>query len=85
MEKKYYYWLLKRIDDRLHLVYGGETEEEAQQRGLELLGAEFGIKRLPTKSLALASSYIKGNVLEDTRDLRIASRRLKHKLRRRKE
>jgi len=81
--RKYYYWLTKTIDGKLHLIWGGETEEEAQQRGLELLGAEFGIKRLPTRSQQLASSYIRGRVLEDTQDLRVATRRLKHKIKRR--
>ena len=83
MITKYYYWLVKRMDGKPYLIYGGETEEEAQQRGLEMLGTTFEIKRLPTRDQGRASSFIKGNILENTRDLRQATRRISHKLRRR--
>jgi len=77
--RRYYYWLYKEVDGKPYLIYGGETEEEAQQKGLEELGTDFRIKRLPTRNIGTASSLMKGNRLEITRDLRQASRRMRHK------
>lgn len=83
MEKvnRYHYWLVCNDPDsgKPYLIYGGQTEEEARQKGLEMLsGVDFEIKRLPTRNLQRASSLLKGNRLEQSHSLREASKRLGH-------
>lgn len=74
-----YYWLVARDENgNRYLIYGGETEEEAQQRGFEMLGTRFEIKAFPTKDQNRASSMLKGNILEETSNLKQATKRLKH-------
>lgn len=76
-----YFWLVAKDPDsgKPYLIYGGTTEDEARQKGLEMLGGiDFQIKSLPTRNLARASSLLKGNRLETTRSLKAASQRLGH-------
>ena len=74
-----FYWLVAQENGRPYLIYGGQSEEEARQKGLELLcGLNFEIKRLPTRNLQKASSLLKGNRLEETHSLKKASQRLGH-------
>lgn len=77
---RYYYWLVCQDETgKPYLIYGGESEEEARQKGLEMLnGVDFTIKRLPTRSLPHASSLLKGNRLEEYHNLRKATQRLGH-------
>ncbi len=78
---KNYYWLICADPDsgKPFLIAGGDTEEEARQKGLEMLGGiDFEIRKLPTRNLAQASSMIKGGRLEDTHSLKRASQRLGH-------
>jgi len=67
-----YYWLVAKDETgKPYLVYGGATEEEARQKGLENLnGIDFEIKPLPTRDLSSASSMLRGNRLEQTHSLR---------------
>ena len=76
-----YWWLVGKNQGKAFLIFGSDkSEEDARIHGLELLGGvDFEIKSLPTRNLALASSMLKGTILEGTRDLNIATRRLKHK------
>lgn len=75
-----YFWLVCSDEDgKPYLIYGGASEEEARNHGLEMLaGTDFNIKRLPTKNLAMASSMLKGSKLESTHSLKKASQRLGH-------
>jgi hypothetical protein len=75
-----YYWLSARDETgKPFLIYGGRSESEARERGLEVLnGADFEIKKFPTVNLSRASSMMKGNRLEKTHSLKKASRRLGH-------
>ena len=80
-DRRYYYWLLARDPEtgKSSLIYGGATESDARQKGLEMLsGIDFDIKRLQTRNLATASSMIRGKRLEQTHSLRKASERLGH-------
>ena len=52
---------------------------EYQQKGLEMLGTNFSIKKLPTRNQGRASSLLKGNILERTSNLTTATRRLRHR------
>ncbi len=75
------WWLVTRDESgKTFLVFGSNKgEEEARQKGLEMLsGLDFEIKRLPTSSLSRASSLLKGDKLERTRSLKEAGRRLGH-------
>jgi len=80
-ESQYWYWLVCADPEtgKHFLVAGGRTEDEARQKGMEVLGGvDFQIKRLPTRNLARASSLLKGNRLESTHSLKQASERLGH-------
>ena len=81
MTRRNYYWLTATEPDtgKPYLIYGGVTEEEARQKGLEVLGGlDFDIRSLPTKNLASASEMIHGRRLDETHNLREASRRIGH-------
>ena len=79
-ERRNYYWLMAQDETgKPYLVFGGSSEEEARQKGLEMLvGFNFEIKRLPTRNLQMASSLLKGNRLEQTHSLKEAGKRLGH-------
>lgn len=82
---RYHYWLTGHYREpgkppNRFLIYGGPTEDEARQRGLEMLGGtDFEVKRLPTRHQPTASRMLKGDILEGSRDIRKATRRLRHK------
>jgi hypothetical protein len=77
--QRFYYWLVARENGRPYLVFGGNTEGEARQHGLEVLGnIDFEIKRYPTRDLGRASSMYKGYRLDKTHSLKDASRRIGH-------
>ena len=76
-----YYWLVTTNPDtgKPYLIYGGETEAEARQQGLDMLGGiDFEIKPLRTRNLQTASSMIRGKRLESTHSLSKASERIGH-------
>ena len=80
MSTRYHFWLTGVVDGKPFLIYGAETENRAREKGLEeLSGIDFTIKRLPTRNIEQASRLLKGYKLEKTRDLRTATKRLKHK------
>lgn len=76
------YWWITASDPETgkpYLIAGGRTEDEARQKGLETLGgADFQLRKLPTRSLPRASSLIKGNRLEKTHSLRKAAEPIGH-------
>ena len=61
-----YYWIVAHDDTgKPYLIYGGVSEESARDKGIEMLsGIDFEIRKLPTRSLARASSLLKGNRLD---------------------
>lgn len=76
-----YYWLVcaDPDDGKPYLIYGGRAEDEARQKGLDILGGvDFEVKMYPTSNLAAASSMHKGRRLEETHSLGKASQRLGH-------
>lgn len=77
----YYWWLTGRNEGKTFLIFGSDkSEDDARQYGLETLpGVDFEIKRLPTRNISEASRQLKGGVLEQTKDINKATRRLKHK------
>lgn len=76
------YWWITAVDPETrkpYLIAGGLKEEEARQKGLEMLGGiDFQLKKLPTRNLARASSLLKGDRLEQTRSLHKAAERIGH-------
>ena len=79
--RRKYYWLMCKDPDtgKPFLIAGGNTEEEARQKGLDMLGGiDFEIRALPTRNLSTASAMIRGKRLEDTHSLKKASERLGH-------
>jgi hypothetical protein len=80
VSRRYYYWLVTRDENgRPYLVFGGNDENEARRKGLEILdGMDFEIKRYPTRDLTAASSYFRGKRLEDTHSIKESSRRIGH-------
>ena len=80
IRERQYYWLVAKDEEgKTVLIFGSESESEARQKGLEMLGGlNFDIRRLPTRNLSRASSLLKGNRLERTHDLKEATKRLSH-------
>jgi hypothetical protein len=80
MTRQYYWWIVTKDErGKPYLLTGGRTEEEARQKGMELLGGmDFELKHLPTTDLRKASSLLKGDRLEQTHDLGKSSQRLGH-------
>ena len=79
-----YYWLVANLEGNTYLVYGGVTEEEARQKGFDTLsGVNFEIRKFPTRDQSSASSMLKGHTLNETRSLKKATKRLRHKIKRR--
>ncbi len=79
--RRKYYWLVAvdTTDNKPYLVFGGNTEDEARQKGLEMLpGINFEIKDFPTRNLAMASSMLRGKRLDGKIPLHEASRRQGH-------
>ena len=79
--ERLYYWLVARDPDtgRPFLIAGGDTEDQARQKGLECLqGIDFNIRGLHTRDMARASQIIRGKRLEETHSLTAAKQRLGH-------
>ena len=75
--RRKHFWLITVDPDsgKPFLIYGGSTEDEARQRGIDVLGGiDFEIRTLPTRHLATASSMIRGERLDGSRSLHEASR-----------
>ena len=75
-----YWWLGARDGDEDFLIFGSATsEEDARQKGLELLGGtDFVIKKLGTRDRSTASALWKGHKLEKTHSLHTARQKLLH-------
>lgn len=80
MAKRMYYWITVSDDDgKPYLVYGGLTEEEARQNGMEMLGGlDFQLRRFPTRDLGAARAYLAGRRLDAGKGLRESARRQGH-------
>lgn len=81
MAHENYWWITATDPDsgKPYLIAGGRTEDEARQKGFEMLGGiDFQLKQLPTRNLQRASSLLKGNRLEETKSLHKAAERLGH-------
>ena len=77
--RRYYYWIVARDEGKPYLLFGGNSEQEARQKGMELLaGLNFDIKRYPTRDQATASAYLRGKRLEQTHSLKESGRRIGH-------
>lgn len=82
MIRKQYYWIVASDPEtnQPYLLFGSDnSEEEARQKGLELLpGIDFQLKRFPTRDKDTASAFLRGVRLEKTHSLKEATRRIGH-------
>ena len=81
MNRRQYYWIVTNDPDtgKPYLIYGGETEQEARNKGLEqLCGVDFELKQYPTRNQDEASAFLRGKRLSDTHSLGEAGRRIGH-------
>ncbi len=77
--REYHFWIVAKDEGKPYLVYGGRTESEARQKGMDMLGGiNFDIKRFPTRDLAAASAYYRGKRLENGEGLRKSTQRIGH-------
>ena len=76
------YWWIITIDTesgRPMLIAGGEDENKAREKGLEMLaGLNFELKRYPTRDRNEASAYYRGKRLESGIGLHKAAQRIGH-------
>jgi len=61
------------------LVFAGQNEAEARQKGYRTFGPIFELELLPTRNRHEASSMVRGGYLDKTGDLEGAMRRVKHR------
>ncbi len=86
--KRNYYWIIAYLGEQPYLVggngdkLGAKTEDEARENALKLGLLNFKIVSYPTINMQAASAFFRGKRLEDTKSLREASKRIKHKIRR---
>lgn len=78
--EKTYYWIVTTVSGKTVIIYGGETEEEANQRGLEKVGGYFEVVPMQTRNRHEASARLKGKKLERTGDIEDSLERIKHKM-----
>lgn len=83
--RRRYWWIYGRDREsgEPFLIFGSDrSEDDARQKGLEDLGGqnlEWDVKMIPTRDIASASRSLKGFKLGEVRDLRTATKRLRHK------
>jgi len=66
-------------DGKPFLLFGGDTETECRQKGMEMLsGLDFQIKALKTRDISTASRMLKYGKLEKSHNLGEAKQRLGH-------
>jgi len=76
---KDYFWIVAKLDGQPYLAYGGETREKAFNNAIETLSTvNFSIVAYPTRDRNTASAYFRGKRLRETKNLREATRRIKH-------
>jgi len=79
--RRKYYWLVTRDPDtgKPYLILAGNSEDEARQKGLDMLGGlDFEIRALPTRDMGTASAMVRGKRLKETQSLKKASERQGH-------
>jgi len=79
--RKMYWWLVTHDETgKRYLVFGSAvSEEDARQRGFEILGGvDFDIKQYPTSDISAASQMLRGKRLEQTHSLTEAGKRIGH-------
>lgn len=77
--RRQYYWIVAQDEGKPYLILGGNSEEEARIKGLEMLGGlDFQIRQFPTMDRNHASSLLRGKRLEGSHSLHEASRRIGH-------
>jgi len=76
--RQYYYWIYTRDNTgKPYIIYGGDREEDARRKGLEILGGmDFSIKKLPTRDKNAASGYIRGTRLQNSHNIKESTRRI---------
>jgi len=79
-ERRQWYWIVAQDDmGQPYLIFGGATEPEARQKGLEMLpGVNFEVRMFRTRNLDTARSLLRGSRLDGQRSLRQAGRRQGH-------
>jgi hypothetical protein len=78
--REYHWWIITHDETgKPFLLYGDIDESRARSKGLELLaGADFELKRFPTRDIGAASAMYRGKRLEQTHSLKTATERLGH-------
>jgi hypothetical protein len=80
--RRRYWWLVGTdTDGTPFLVFGSAvSEQEARQKGLEMLGGvNCEVKELHHRDMGAASHEMKGGTLAESKDIHKALRKLRHK------
>lgn len=88
---KQYYWIVAYLEQQPYLIggslsdnLGGDSQEQARTKAFGMGLVNFKIASFPTRNLQAASAYFRGKRLEQTKDLRTASNRIRHKIHRKR-
>ncbi len=71
---------MTNLEGQRYIIFGGDNEEEARNRGIEKIGFQFDIISLPTRNRHTASAMVKGQLLEKSGNLHTSVKRLRHKI-----
>ena len=75
-----HYWITATYQGKDILIYGGASYYEAEQKGNQELPCMFDIIALPTSDIGRASRMVKGQKLEQTRNIDESLKNLRHTL-----
>lgn len=75
-----YYWIVATDEfGKTFLIFGGNTESQAREQGLEMLpSTDFRVVPLHSRNSAMASQEWKGGRLKQTHDLHASTQRVGH-------
>lgn len=75
-----WYWIVASDETgQPYLIFGGATESDARQKGLEMMpGVNFEVRMFRTRNLDMARSLLRGSRLDGHHSLREAGRRQGH-------
>jgi len=78
--RREYWWIVAQDDSgQKYLIFGSDrSSDDARQKGLEMGMGDFEIRKFPSRDIATCSHMLKYGIVERTRDISQAGKRLRH-------
>ena len=78
-QQQTYYWLWGETQGRRIALGPYFTDDEARERGRELLGGSFEVVELRTRDLRRATQILKARTLQETQNIDYALQKVRHR------